>query len=146
MNFPRLIISLFLLGLLSLPAIAQEKNQSVVGRYLTVSQIPLVGQADLLSQTFEVRFPNNINTIGDAINYLLHFSGYRLIETRKLCPAAQSLLIQPLPEIDRNLGPLSLKDGLLTLAGEPFQLIVDPVHRLISFSLKPSYAKIYNSH
>jgi hypothetical protein len=46
---------------------------TTVGRYLTVSNKPTSAQTNLLSQTIQVRFPQGIQTLGDAMNYLLKF-------------------------------------------------------------------------
>ena len=119
------------------------ENNTQIGRYLATPNQPLLRQADLLTQTFQIRFPSSVKTISDAANYLLQFSGYSLVTENNLIPEARQLMTLPLPQADRNLGPLSLKDGLLTLVGNPFGLLVDPVHRLISFRLLPDYRPLY---
>ena len=43
------------------------------------------------------------------------------------------LFALPLPEVHRQLGPMSLQQALETLAGPAFQLVEDPVHRLVAF-------------
>jgi type IV pili sensor histidine kinase/response regulator len=116
---------------------------TIIGRYLAVPNVASPAQADLLSQTFQIRFPASITTIGDAIHYLLRFSGYSLVDDNALLPAVKNLLGLPLPQAHRALGPLSLQDGLLTLAGYPFGLIVDPVHRLISFRVLTAFQPLY---
>lgn len=140
MSFKVLLSGLFLL---SLASFASADNQTTVGRYLTVENQALTAQTYLLQQTFQVRFPNQIKTIGDAIHYLLRFSGYSLIDNTRLSKEAQAVIAQSLPNVDRQLGTMSIQDGLLTLVGQPFGLVVDPVHRLISLRLKPAYQTIY---
>ena len=44
--------------------------------------------------------------------------------------------MQPLPMVDRDFGPMTISQGLETLAGSHFQLLIDPVHRQIAFRLK----------
>jgi len=44
----------------------------------------------------------------------------------------------PLPKVHHSLGPITLTQALSTLAGSPWRLVVDPIHRLISFQL-PDY-------
>jgi conjugative transfer region protein (TIGR03748 family) len=121
----------------------QGSASTVIGRYLGVTNQALPQQNDLLNQTFQIHFPLSIKTVGDAMNYLLQFSGYRLVSENMLIPEARQLMQLPLPQSDRVLGPLTLKDGLLVLAGKPFGLLVDPVHRLIAFRLLNSYEAIY---
>lgn len=122
---------------------AQTVATTSVGRYLSVQNKPLSIQRDLLSQTFHVRFPKSILTIGDAVQYLLNYSGYRLVIRSQQSHAVQTLLQLPLPQVDRDFGPMSLQDGLKTLAGKAYQLVIDPVHRLVSFRLKPSYQSMF---
>ncbi len=144
------------LGLLSLgfflsigfavPSDAGQSDSTTVGRYLTVQNKASPGQTDLLNQTFQLHFPHSVKTIKEAVNYLLQFSGYTLVSDNHLPMAARSLLAQPLPAVDRSLGPLSLREGLLTLVGRPFGLLFDPVHRLISFYLMPTYSPVYQAN
>ena len=51
------------------------------------------------------------------------------------------MLAKPLPFVDRELGPVLLKDALMVLAGESFILTQDPLNREINFLLKPGYQK-----
>jgi conjugative transfer region protein (TIGR03748 family) len=117
------------------------ENVTQIGRYSTISNKPKSSQINLLSQTIQIRFTRNIQTIGDAINYLLTFSGYSLIEKDQMSQALIITLNKPLPLIDRELGPISLKDGLITLIGPAFYLTDDPINRTVNFNLKISYLK-----
>ncbi len=117
-------------------AFAQTGNMTV-GRYLSVDNKPSSAQVNLLSQIFQVRFPEEVQTIGDAMNYLLRYSGYSLVDDARQSVAMKNTLRKPLPLVDRNFGPMSLKDGLITLAGPAFTLMQDPLNREINFKLKP---------
>lgn len=124
-------------------AIYANETDSQVGRYLTVSNKTNSSQIHLLSQSIQVRFPQEVKTIGDAINYLLRFSGYSLIATEQMNPALKTTISKPLPIIDRTLGPIALKAGLLTLVGSAFYIKEDPINRVVDFQLKPKFAKRY---
>lgn len=128
---------------LSTACFAEDANLTLLGRFLAVENKPLVAQHDLLQQTFQVHFPYSVKTIGQAINYLLRFSGYSLVNANQLSTDANHLLQLPLPNVGRTLGPLSLEKGLETLVGDPFQLLVDPVHRQVSFQLKSAYQLLF---
>ena len=106
-----------------------------VGRYSALRAMPTAAQADLLSTVITVRFPGRIQTVGEAVHYLLQRSGYRLAEHHTTNSVTADLLALPLPAVHRNLGPILLKQALETLAGPVFRLVQDPVHRLISFEL-----------
>ncbi len=118
-------------------------NNISVGRYLAVSATPQKDQQQLLQQQIQVRFPQNILTIKQAVNFLLQFSGYQLATENTISVSVNTMLEQPLPEVDKNFGPMSLEQGLVTLSGDSFYLLIDPVNRLVSFKLKPSYEKLY---
>jgi len=106
-----------------------------VGRYSTLRALPTAAQADLLSTTITVRFPERIQTVGEAARYLLQRSGYRLADDHVANSVTADLLGLPLPAVHRNLGPIMLRQALETLVGPVFRLVQDPVHRLISFEL-----------
>ena len=54
-----------------------------IGRYMTVANKPSNAQVNLMQQTLQVHFPTNVQTVGDAINYLLANSGYELVNKDK---------------------------------------------------------------
>ena len=104
-----------------------------VGRYSLLSAEPAEAQTDLLGTTVTVHFPAQIQTVGEAVGHLLRRSGYRLAETEALAPETMGLLALPLPTVHRQLGPMPLRRALEMLAGLTFQLVQDPLHRLIAF-------------
>jgi type IV pili sensor histidine kinase/response regulator len=106
-----------------------------VGRYTLRSATPTRAQADLMATIVTTRFPVRIQTIGEAVRYLLRNGGYRLASPVALDPETRALFRLPLPAVHRNLGPLTLRQALETLAGPTFRLVQDPVHRLVAFEL-----------
>lgn len=119
------------------------QSQTVTGQFLTTENSPVTAQQDLLKQTFQVRFPIQVITVGDAVEYLLQTTGYSLVKNKQQYPFAFEMLNAPLPNVDRSFGPLTIEEGLQTLAGDHFQLIIDPVNRLIAFRLKPQFLTLY---
>lgn len=134
-------ISIFLLGILSCNVCLATMNTTQISRYMSVKNQAQSEQINLMSQIIQVRFPQNIQTIESAVNYLLKFSGYTLVDNKNIDPALRIVLSKPLPIVDRILGPLSLRDGLSILVGKEFILINDPINREINFKLKPEYRK-----
>lgn len=141
----RLIIALFL-SLLSLNALSHssEVNQSSdedykAGRYSSISTKPTNAQMDLLAVIIEIKFPLSIDTVGSALELMMINSGYRLADQSAVDPNLSILLNSPLPKIHRSMGPMSLRTALTTLSGSSWDLILDPVHRLISFELIKDY-------
>ncbi len=112
-----------------------------VGRYLTTQAVTTDAQRDPLQSQYQGTFPANVKTVGEAITYLLIYSGYQLSVERNSLLA--KTLSQPLPQSARTIGPVSIQDALIALMGQPYQLLVDPVHRLVSYQLKPVYQTLY---
>jgi type IV pili sensor histidine kinase/response regulator len=122
---------------------AGNNHEIIVGRYLTTSGKALPEQTEPLSQPFQAHFPSSVRTIEEAVRYLLSPSGYRLVGKQHLPVMSCAVLSQSLPNTVRMLGLLSLQEGLLALVGDPFILLVDPVHRLVSFQLRGAYYPLY---
>jgi conjugative transfer region protein (TIGR03748 family) len=133
------LVATVLLGIFLSNSCFAYENATQIGRYVTVSNKPKLSQVNLLSQVVEVRFPQNVQTIGAAMNYLLHFSGYSLVAMSRINSEFKSTLNKPLPIVDRQFGPMSLKNGLATLAGPAFNLIDDPINREVNFSLNTTF-------
>lgn len=134
----KIIISYISLFLLAMQNVSAEPY-ALMSRYVTVVEKPQHAQINLLSQTIQMHFPQDVKTVSDAINYLLRFSGYSLAPNDQLGTALKITLSKSLPAIDRNFGPMTLKDGLLILVGPVFYLVPDLINRTVNFHLKPSY-------
>ena len=101
------------------------------GRYTLVELVPEPAQRDLLQQAVEVSIPPMLDaSVGAAMRHVLLRSGYRL------CDAAEAVTLYalPLPAAHLRLGPLMLRDALLTLAGPAWELSVDDLSRQVCFS------------
>lgn len=93
---------------------------------------PQVAQQNLLLQVVDLSIPASLDaTVGDALRHLLLRSGYTLCEDD---PAVTALCSLPLPAAHLQLGPLFLRDALLTLAGPAWDLQVDDVARQVCFT------------
>jgi conjugative transfer region protein (TIGR03748 family) len=135
--------SLLCLSVLGATASSSFANPITIGRYLSVKGKPRQDQEQLLQQQIQIHFPQNILTNKQAIIFLLQFSGYHMANSNQMHQSTRDMLAQPLPEVDRVFGPMPLEQGLATLAGHPFYLLIDPVHRLVSFKLKTEYQDLY---
>ena len=100
------------------------------GRYTLVELVPEPAQRDLMRQVVEVVIPPSLDTnVGDALRHVLRRSGYRLCDTAD----ATALYALPLPAAHLHLGPLMLRDALLTLAGPAWDVSVDDGARQVCF-------------
>jgi conjugative transfer region protein (TIGR03748 family) len=103
------------------------------GRYSYVKAGPQPQDLDPLQTIVDVRLPSTLSTVGEAADYLLKRSGYCLMEPRPGDRAANHLLERPIPEIHRHLGPMTLQDALLVLAGKAYRLAIDPAYREVGY-------------
>lgn len=102
------------------------------GRYTLVEIRPEQAQQVLLEQVVDITLPSGWDlTVGDAVRYVLRFSGYQLGEH---CPKSSVLYELPLPAAHFRLGPMSLQDALKTLAGPTWRLQPDHTQRRICFT------------
>lgn len=120
-------------GLCAVASANLQASAVQTGRYSVLTATPTEVQVELLATTVMIRFPQRIQTVGEAVHYLLLRSGYRLVPAAFIDLETAALLALPLPAVHRILGPMTLKDALTTLAGPAFQLVQDPVHRLMTF-------------
>ncbi|PAU51975.1 hypothetical protein BZL41_26465 [Pseudomonas sp. PIC25] len=107
------------------------------GRYTLVELVPTAEQRNLLEQVVEVSIPSSAEavTVGEGLRHVLRHTGYRLCEAS---PAEAALFRLPLPAAHRHLGPLILREALLTLAGPAWELQVDDVRRVVCFVQRPA--------
>jgi type IV pili sensor histidine kinase/response regulator len=96
--------------------------------------MPEPSQLDPLEAIVHLSFPRStVQSVGDALAYLLLRSGYRL-QAESFAQPVLNLLSMPLPEVHRRLGPFSVRSALTVLVGKPFAVSVDASHRVISFA------------
>ncbi len=108
------------------------------GRYTLVELAPMAAQRDLLLQTIDVSMPEDARaTVGDGLRHVLERSGYQLCETAH---AVIELYALPLPAAHLHLGPMTLRDALLTLVGPAWELHADDRTRQVCFERPGSNA------
>ncbi|WP_232199237.1 hypothetical protein [Thioalkalivibrio sp. ALE20] len=112
-----------------------------MGRYLSAPNAPTHAQAEPLQVKVKVSIPSSAEHVGGALKHVLARSGYRLQDVNDADPAMRVLLTRPLPQVHRELGPMSLEQVLTTLAGDPWRLVVDPTSRLVTFEPREPYAE-----
>lgn len=119
---------------------AERQDVVHVDRYTMYQAKPTSAQKDLLAVMININMPDHVDTVGDTFQHLLERSGYSLASIEASDPALPILLSKPLPIVHRHLGPMSLRSALSTLAGPAWQLIEDPVNRMVSFQLQDKYS------
>ncbi|MFN7096159.1 MAG: hypothetical protein ACK4PR_01160 [Gammaproteobacteria bacterium] len=118
-----------------------------VDRYSTVSEAATPAQINPLLTVVQVTFPERITTIGDAMNYVLRYSGYALVPLSEQSSALITVLAKPLPLVDRQMGPMTIHDALLVLVGQhTFTLTADPINRVVNVELIHPVKKITTAY
>jgi conjugative transfer region protein (TIGR03748 family) len=117
--------------------LVSSSNVISYGRYQTISIQPRADQTDVLTAVIQVHFSPSIHTVNDAIQDLLRYSGYSLIDSASQSLALQNTLKKPLPLMHRDLGPIALRQVLSVLIGSSFDLAIDRLNRTVNFILKP---------
>jgi len=141
---PASVLSLVLLS----PSLEAMETDSVVkdSRYVSVQIGATQAQSHVLQSVIRVSIPDDITTVGSALQYLLEPYGYQLddqIETAEVSDL-YVLLTRPLPAPHRTLEAMTLQDALSVLGGESFDVVINPVLRMISYRLKPDQKQHVN--
>jgi type IV pili sensor histidine kinase/response regulator len=111
-------------------------DQVQVGRYTTQSAQPSAELGEPLSVNAQINFPRQtVSTVGQALDYTLIRTGYRMVDPMALSEQARSFLSLPLPESQRRMGPYSAKNILRILLGSAWTLKTDPITRQVWFEL-----------
>ncbi len=137
-----------LISMFNLSADNRIRNENIkhISRYMTVNPSATQAQRNPMKGVIpHINFRHNIKTVGQALQNILKDSGYKLTRFHP-DKHVNSLLRLPLPHIHRNMGPLTLEEALNTLAGEPWQLAVDPISRLVTFTLPSHFDKSLALH
>lgn len=126
-----IVASLLASGICSADVIEIDGEHYVrTDRYTLVSIDTKPEQMSPLLSVVDIQFSNNIRTIGGALTELLEGSGYRWKSTEQ---DNQVLGQLPLPVVVRQIGPVRLRDALVTIAGSAWHLNVDELNRAVWF-------------
>ena len=128
---------LTLISCMLLVSTAKCGEDIILNRYSRQNMTAEPQQTDPLSVVIEINFPSTVVTVEDAIDYLLLQSGYRYLYEDDI--EIRNLLSLSLPRVHRNLGPISLRSALETLAGSPWNLVENEVNRTVQFKLREEF-------
>lgn len=118
-----------------LPLLGSSQAVVQTSRYTSVYAAPTDAQRDPLAEIVTIGFPDDIETIGQAVKALLSDTGYRLEDVLYWDAEVFELVQHSVPRVQRELGPLTVLDAINTVVGSAFDVVVDPVHRTIAFKL-----------
>lgn len=103
------------------------------GRYSAVINEPMLAQKNPLKVLVQTKVPSTVHTLEQTFNFLLNRSGYTLADRSVMKPETLTLLGHTLPDVHRTIGPITLDKALKFLAGDSYEMVVDPINRKISF-------------
>lgn len=105
-----------------------------IGRYTTMSMKPTAAQKDVFETIVDINFDTTIQTVEQAVALLTQEQGLTLV-LPPLFDEPHVFYHLKLPSVHRRIGPMTLRDALETLAGPAWRLVVDPIHRIVSFEV-----------
>ncbi|MDH3694828.1 MAG: hypothetical protein OER96_09685 [Gammaproteobacteria bacterium] len=103
-----------------------------VSRYLIQDNKPTSVESFPLLHSRSIRFQDNVQRVQQAIAVLLSDTGYSLSHEHAKSDRLQQLLNSPIAAIQRNMGPMSVIDGIQTLVGPAVTLRVDPAIKRVA--------------
>ena len=122
-------------------SIASEYTQT--NRYTKIENIVSHAQANPLKVIVNTNLPQSVVSVRDAVQFLLSRSGYVLASDSVLPDEAVTMLGLELPAIQRTIEHVTLDKTLAMLAGDAFDLVIDPIHRKIGFKVKSDIKSLY---
>ena len=122
--------------LIALCLSAGANAQTYYGNGYTIVEGAETPTMDLHTRVFKTI---NAANVGEGLSHLLQGSGWELARTGNTDPALWRLFQQPYPDFKRTLSPMPLGQALQYIAGDAWDLVVDPVNRLISFEVNEHY-------
>lgn len=137
---------LFVISAFTSSALLAEQLEEFVfeSRYAMIAVGAELSQTDLLANIVELSIPSQLNTVGESLDFILAPHGYTLANY----PATNDhflLLVLPLPESHRQLGPITLREAINVLGGDGFEPVINPVTRSIRYQLRDEFQRFVNS-
>lgn len=105
---------------------------------LSANRLPYTGSDfDPLNLSVRMAIPNTTTTVGEAVMYVLAPTGYKLVVGLPASQDAVDIALNAVPPDAFDGRVMSAANALLLLIGPHHRLLVDPVHKLISFDKMP---------
>lgn len=110
-------------------------TELAVGRY---TRIVIEAPTAPLSTPVLHKFAG-LRSIGEAVAIVLSRTGYQLADPANSDPMQAELMGLPLPDAHRDLTALASLRALVVLGGPGYRMMIDHVHRLVGFEVRPRY-------
>ena len=135
------MLIVFLIGVTA----AYAKNSEQINRYGWEKSRPPASHLALFKSTVKGLDLRRSETVYDALQSILPLIGYKLADFEVSDPQTPYLLDSKLPIslTAKRLEKTSLISIIQAAIGHEWTIVIDPVHRLISFELQPDVAEHY---
>ncbi len=127
-----------LISCITLTLVSQGNAQQYYGNGYTIVEAEVLPKRD---SDLDVIVYKSIKSkkVYDALIELLKGSGWELANKENADPDIDRLYRQNYPDTKRQLNPIKLSKALQYIAGEAWDIVVDPVNHLVSFQLSENY-------
>lgn len=78
--------------------------------------------------------PKEINTVGEAAQYYADVIGYRLVTRFPAPEESGRIAAEPISPLYFTNNVLAVEDAILAILREPYALVIDHDHKLLSFA------------
>lgn len=119
----------------ALVSMQQERGH---GNNYVYSDMKPISEINISDSNKSMVFRSQVITVGDAINQLLKNADYKLSQSNKQNKYVQAMLASKLPKSKKKLQNTTVQQALVDLTDGSFDVVVEPIQREISFSVKPS--------
>ncbi|GBU08989.1 hypothetical protein AwWohl_01270 [Gammaproteobacteria bacterium] len=130
--------SIFLASCFLSLVFSSSSAQDKYGKGYSILNDVEITNADL-TQTVNMRV--NVQTIRQGLILILSDTGWRLADEIYSDPKLHQLLSSPWPASWQRIGPDQLGNVLNTIGGQGWQLVTDPINRLISYEVNTRLMK-----
>jgi hypothetical protein len=118
------------------PAAAPPAQEVAPDAPIPTVEVVALPTYDPLRLKVVMQFPANVKTIQQATQYMLETVNYKLTLSPLNPEESKRILSRPLMPQDRDGKLRTIEDGLLLISGDDTVVIVDRIHKLISFELQ----------
>ncbi len=125
------------MAVLGVGASINSINAQMYGAGYTILNDQTTSHADLKQNVHRPLV--QASTIRDGLNIVLEGTSWRLAGDSANDPQIFRLFNTPWPQKWRSIGPDQLGNVLTAIGGDGWQLVIDPVNRLVSYEVRPQF-------
>ncbi len=129
------------MSLLLLPMTTSANNTYLEKGLSLIKVSAEARQEQPLNSISTITLPSSIETIGQAINYVLLESGYELESRELFSPETRTILMKKIPMSQRYFEYTTKEQIISALVGKSFDVRNDEINRTVSINLRNAEPK-----